>query len=56
MPSQDSSHALPTLVGEGEVRFLKDKGCGEGFLVNLNLKNKKGTKIFIRDKPNFLTH
>lgn len=42
------------LVGEGEVGFLKDKGQDKGFLVNSNLKNKMGIKIFIKGKPYFL--
>lgn len=40
---------------EGEAGFIKDKGWGGGFLVNPNLKNKKGMKNFIKDKPDFLT-
>ena len=54
----ESPHTLHlsqgTSVGEREVGFLKDKGWGGGFPVNPNLENKKGTKIFLKDKPDLL--
>lgn len=57
-PAREDSHTaclmpLGALVGEGEVKFLKDKGRGAGLLVNPNLENKKGTKTFIKGKPDF---
>lgn len=60
-PARERPHAaclMPfgALVGEGEVKFLKDKGRGEGLLVNPNLKNKKGTKTSIKGKPDFLIY